>query len=142
MQFSDEGSHGRDIDGNGAWDRSHLPHRALRPLGDVHFRGISPVDSASDDPGCRYWGSDRFSTDDFARCHENFLRIYVAGHDEIALWSGTNMNRDVSTGPIARPFSRSLALLTLLLAPDCSLRLRPPLPSLVRSLALFALVSK
>ena len=30
-----------------------------------------------------------------------------------ALWSGTNKNRDVSTGPLARPFARSLAPLTL-----------------------------
>ena len=29
-----------------------------------------------------------------------------------ALWSGTNKNRDVSTGPLARPFARSLAPLT------------------------------
>ena len=37
----------------------------------------------------------------------------------------------LSTGPLARLFVRSLA-------PDCSLRLRPPLRSLVRSLAHFA----
>ena len=48
-----------------------------------------------------------------------------------ALWSGTNKNKDVSTRPLARPFARSLA-------PDCSLCLRPPLRSLVRSLAHFA----
>ena len=30
----------------------------------------------------------------------------------IALWSGTNKNRDVSTGPLARPVARSLAPLT------------------------------
>ena len=29
-----------------------------------------------------------------------------------ALWSETNKNRDVSTGPLARPFARSLAPLT------------------------------
>ena len=55
-----------------------------------------------------------------------------------ALWSETNMNRDVSTGPLARPFARLLAPLTRSLAPDCSLRSRPPLRSLVRSLAHFA----
>ena len=55
-----------------------------------------------------------------------------------ALWSGTNKNRDVSTGPLARPFARSLAPLTRSLAPDCLLRLRPPLRSLVSSLAHFA----
>ena len=55
-----------------------------------------------------------------------------------ALWSGTNKNRDVSTGPLARSFARSLAPLTHSLAPDCSLRSRPPLRSLVRSLAHFA----
>ena len=32
--------------------------------------------------------------------------------------------RDVSTGPLNRPFARSLAPLTLSLAPDCSLRSR------------------
>ena len=32
--------------------------------------------------------------------------------DANALWSGTNKNRDVSTGPLARPFARSLAPLT------------------------------
>ena len=58
--------------------------------------------------------------------------------DDDALWSGTNKNREVSTGPLARPFARSLAPLTRSLAPDCSLRSRPPLCSLVRSLAHFA----
>ena len=51
-----------------------------------------------------------------------------------SLWSGTNKNRDVSTGPLARPFARSLAPLTHSLAPDYSLRSRPPLRSLIRSL--------
>ena len=55
-----------------------------------------------------------------------------------ALWSITAKNRDVSTGPLARPFTRSLAPLTRSLAPDCSLRSRPLLRSLVRSLAHFA----
>ena len=55
-----------------------------------------------------------------------------------ALWSGINKNRDVSTGPLARPFTRSLVLLTRSLAPDCSPRSRPLLRSLVRSLAHFA----
>ena len=56
----------------------------------------------------------------------------------ITLWSITAKNTDCSTGPLARPFARSLAPLTGLLAPDCSLRSRPPLRSLVRSLAHFA----
>ena len=33
-------------------------------------------------------------------------------HEEVVLWSGTNKNRDISTGPLARPFTRSLAPLT------------------------------
>ena len=53
-------------------------------------------------------------------------------------WVRSAKNRDVSTGPLARPFARSLAPLTRSLAPDCSLRSRPPLRSLVRSLAHFA----
>ena len=52
----------------------------------------------------------------------------------VALWSGTNKNRDVSTRPLARSFTRSLAPLTRSLAPDCSRRSRPPLCSLVCSL--------
>ena len=48
------------------------------------------------------------------------------------------MNQDVSTGPLARPFTCSLTPLTRSLASDCSLRSRPPLRSLVRSLAHFA----
>ena len=55
-----------------------------------------------------------------------------------ALWSMTTKNSDCSTGPLARPFARSLAPLTRSLAPDCSLRSRPPLRSPVRSLAHFA----
>ena len=40
----------------------------------------------------------------------------------ITLWSVTNKNRDVSTGPLARPFARSLAPLTRSLARSlCSL---------------------
>ena len=44
------------------------------------------------------------------------------------------MNQDVSAELLASPFARSLAPLTRLLAPDCSLYSRPPLRSLVRSL--------
>ena len=62
------------------------------------------------------------------------LRILLSA----ALWSGKNKNRDVSTRPLARPFARSLAPLTRLLALDFSLRSRPPLRSLIRSLAHFA----
>ena len=43
-------------------------------------------------------------------------------------------NTDCSTGPLARPFARSLAPLPRSLAPDCLLRSRPPLRSLARSL--------
>ena len=64
----------------------------------------------------------------------------VAGHARTsgALRSGSTKNRDVSTGSLARPFAHSLAPLTRSLAPDCSLRSRPPLRSLARSLAHFA----
>ena len=55
----------------------------------------------------------------------------------VALWSITAKNTDRNTGPLARPFARSLAPLARSLAPDCSLRSRPPLRSLVRSLARF-----
>ena len=75
--------------------------------------------------------------------HSTYTYIQISPHSKESppscpLWSGTNKNRDVSTGPLACPFARSLALLTRLLAPDCSLRSRPPLRSLVRSLAHFA----
>ena len=58
---------------------------------------------------------------------------FVVAEVTEALWSGTNKKRDVTTGPLARPFARSLAPLT----PDCSLRSRPPLRSLVPALADF-----
>ena len=60
------------------------------------------------------------------------------GADADALWSGTNKSRDVSTGSLAHPFARLLAPLTRSLAPDCSLRSRLALRSLVRALAHFA----
>ena len=47
-------------------------------------------------------------------------------------------SRRSSTGPLARPFARSLAPLTRSLAPHYSLRLRAPLRSLGRTLAHFA----
>ena len=54
------------------------------------------------------------------------------------LWSITVKNKNCSTGPLARPFARSLVPLTRLLAPDCSLYSRPPLHSLIRSLPHFS----
>ena len=53
-------------------------------------------------------------------------------------WARIIKNPDESTGPLARPFARSLLPLTRLLAPDCSLCSRPPLRSLVCLLAHFA----
>merc|ERR1719204_2538565 len=61
-----------------------------------------------------------------------------SSHGDAALWFRLVKNQDVSTGPLAHPFARSLAPLTRSLAPDCSLHWRPPLRSLVRSLAHFA----
>ena len=43
---------------------------------------------------------------------QKFLSICLVGMSVclfIALWSGTNKNRDVSTGPLAPPFARSFA---------------------------------
>ena len=54
------------------------------------------------------------------------------------LWSKTAKNTYYSTRPLARPFVHSIAPLTRSLALDCSLHSRPPLRSLVRSLAHFA----
>ena len=45
---------------------------------------------------------------------QHHVDVVVKGFGGGALWSGTNKNRDVSTGPLARPF-------TCLLAPQCSL---------------------
>ena len=67
-----------------------------------------------------------------------YTESWLGSYNGNALWSRTNKNRDVSTGPLARPFARSLAPLTRSLAPDCSLCSRPPLRSLVGSLAHFA----
>ena len=55
--------------------------------------------------------------------------------DDDALWSKTTKNSDVSTGPLVRPFARSLVPLTQLLSLPCSLHLHTPLRSFVRSLA-------
>ena len=76
-------------------------------------------------------------------CVEHWLWWDGASRDEKirfidTLWSITAKNTDCSTGPLACPFARSLAPLTCSLAPNCSLRSRPPLRSLVRSLAHFA----
>ena len=62
------------------------------------------------------------------------IRCCLGEGASIALWSGTNKNRDVSTGSLARPFAHSFALLTRSLAPPCMLCSRTPLCSLVRSL--------
>ena len=70
-------------------------------------------------------------------CHEISSHTCVQ-KSVIALWARSTKNPDCSTGPLARPFARSLAPLTRSLAPDCSLCSRPPLRSLVRSLAHFA----
>ena len=58
--------------------------------------------------------------------------MFMVNVNAPSLWSITVKNTDWSTGPLARPFARSLAPLTHSLAPDCS---RPPLRSLTRSLA-------
>ena len=63
---------------------------------------------------------------------EGMLFFFVGGGP---LWSGTNENQDVSTGPLACPFACSLAPLIHSLAPDCLLGSRSPLCSLVCSLA-------
>ena len=68
----------------------------------------------------------------------NFWRVVILKRQNDALWSGTNKYRDVSTEPLARPFARLLPPLTHSLALDCSLCSRPPLRSLIRSLAHFA----
>ena len=52
-----------------------------------------------------------------ARTLDEFDRVRLAA----ALWSGTNKNRNVSTGSLTRPFARSLAPLTYLFAPPCLL---------------------
>ena len=54
---------------------------------------------------------------------------------QMALWSEANKNRDVSTGPLARPFNRSLAPLTHSLAPDCSPRASAALTCLLAHFA-------
>ena len=70
--------------------------------------------------------------------HNSYSSAATNATATAALWSGTNKDRDVSTGPLARPFAHSLAPLTRSLAQDSSLCSRPPLRSLVRSLAHFA----
>ena len=71
----------------------------------------------------------------WSKCGKRWL---VSFHLSNPQWARSTKNTDWSTGPLARPFARSLAPLTRSLAPDYSLRSRPPLRSLVRSLAHFA----
>ena len=73
-------------------------------------------------------------------CSSVLLDRFLIILNHSALHSGPNDAGidSLSTGPLTRPFARSLALLTHLLTPDCSLRSRPLLRSLVRSLAHFA----
>ena len=61
------------------------------------------------------------------------LIVFVVFVD-VALWSGTNKNRDVSTGPLAHPFARSLAPLICSLALHYLLCWRALLRSLIHSL--------
>ena len=73
----------------------------------------------------------------------SFLAVVIWGswsiiRNSLTLLARTTKNTDWSTGPLARPFACSLALLTRSLAPDCSLCSRPPLCSRVHSLAHFA----
>ena len=68
-------------------------------------------------------------------CTESKINCRQGSSEASARWARKAKNRDVSTGPLACPFARSLAPLTRLLAPHCSLRSRAPLRSLVRSLA-------
>ena len=53
---------------------------------------------------------------------------------DVALWARITKNTDCSTGPLARSFAHSLAPLIKSFALDYSLRSRPPLRSLARSL--------
>ena len=62
------------------------------------------------------------------------LRLFHSVACQRAQWFRTAKNRDVSSGTLARPFACLLAPLTHLLAPHCSLRLRAPRRSFVRSL--------
>ena len=61
-------------------------------------------------------------------------RRWRVWHDA-PLWSRIVKNQDVSTGPLTRPFARSLAPLTHLLAPHNLFHSRAPLRSLARSIA-------
>ena len=56
----------------------------------------------------------------------------------VSMWARITKNTDWSTGPLARPFARSLTPLTRTFAPHYSLCLRAPLRSLPCSLTHFA----
>ena len=97
---------------------------------------------------CFFWHADAhfsshvyFCCHAYFRCHAWFCHhAYFNCHPyfNFPLWSRFIENKDWNTGPLARPFVRSLAPLTRLLAPHCSLCLRAPLCSLVCLLAHFA----
>ena len=68
-------------------------------------------------------------------CRSVLLSLCLSLQLTGALWSGSTKNRHISTGTLARPFACSLVPLTRSFAPNCSLRSRPLLRSLIRSLA-------
>ena len=66
-----------------------------------------------------------------------FTRCFLYFFETVAQWFNKAKNRDVSTGPLARPFARLLAPLTRSLAPPCLVCSRAPLHSFICLLAHF-----
>ena len=93
------------------------------------FSGIS----LSHSPRCLIMSFLRQSRNCVSELKEK-LRFNQMKADQCTHLFRTAKNREASTGPLACLFAPSLAPLTLLIAPHCSLRSRTPLHSFIHSL--------
>ena len=88
----------------------------------IHFptsEGVSEVSERSESSGARKQENERASSQKCAwagKCACEGANVHASEQMGAPLWSKTAKNTDCSTGPLARPFTRSLAPLTRSLA--------------------------
>ena len=80
------------------------------------FTGTIPTITILPLPGIRTYHKPNWHRIPLILQHFRFYAVTILdGTCTIALWSGTNKNKDVRTGPLARPFAHLFAPLTRLL---------------------------